>query len=335
VSNPNFIQITQQAEAALPLRNEGCRSRFWLHPTPTKKVFLFFHGITAAPYQFDTLGEALFLAGHNVIVPLLPGHGVAGDWDAANPPPLPEDMQVYQDFVMEWLGHAQSMGTAVVVGGLSAGGTLAAWVAIERPEMIERAILFAPYLSNASLITDLITNSSEGYFAWQENRSFERVGYKGFRFPALHIFPALGRQLLQQAERATTAPMFILSTETDVAVDNDDHKGLFLATRSRQPLSWYYCFPRALGIPHAMLAPEEGNQWTSAMNVMVKAYASSRLSWSEIEEIAVRMGDGRTYDDVVGEMGLGGRSSADMPAMLTMVDKRQIAIERNPSGDWS
>jgi len=74
--------IAQQAktrEDALPLRNEKCRSKFFFQPNPAPKVCLFFHGFTAGPYQFEPLGEALFQAGYNVLVPLQPGHGIAGD----------------------------------------------------------------------------------------------------------------------------------------------------------------------------------------------------------------------------------------------------------------
>jgi carboxylesterase len=334
VTQLNFIQTTRQAEDALPLKNEQCRSRFLLHPTATPKVFLFFHGITAAPYQFDQLGQSLFQSGHNVLVPLLPGHGQAGDWGKENPPPLPEDIGIYQEFVLQWLGRAQELGRQVIVGGLSAGGVLAAWLAIDHASRVDRALLFAPYLSNSTILVDLISNSSQGYFAWQDAAGRERAGYPGFRFPALKVFPNLGRELLQRAGTQATAPMFILSTATDAAVKNDDHKALFEQVRSRQPLSWYYCFPPAMAVPHAMMAPEEGNRWTSAMNPMVRAYVGSQLSWVEVEEIAFRMSDGRMFNDVVVELGLAAKCGPDMPAMLTMVDKRQIAIDRNGGSDW-
>jgi pimeloyl-ACP methyl ester carboxylesterase len=329
---PDFVAAVTAQEAALPLRNDRCRSRFWLHDQPTAKVFVLLHGLTAAPYQFDTLGERLYVAGYNVVAPLLPGHGQAGDWGADNPPPLAEDIAVYQDFVLAWLDRARALGQDIIVGGLSAGGTLAAWAAIAHADQVTQGLLFAPYLSNSNLIVDLIANSSQGYFAWADGVDpAQRTGYAGFRFPALKIFPALGRSLIQQAASQTTAPLLIVSTETDQAVDNDDHIGLFEASRSRQPRSWYHCFPIAMEIPHAMMAPEEGNQWTATLNTMVLAYTESQLTWAEVEEIAYRMTQGKIYSQVVAELGIADRCSPDLPAFITMVDKRQIVIDRNPN----
>lgn len=74
-----IVQRTQVREDALPLRNLACRSRFFFQANPTEKVCLFFHGFTAGPYQFVPMGEAFFRAGYNVIIPLMPGHGEAGD----------------------------------------------------------------------------------------------------------------------------------------------------------------------------------------------------------------------------------------------------------------
>jgi pimeloyl-ACP methyl ester carboxylesterase len=329
---PDFVAAVTVQEAALPLRNDRCRSRFWLHGEPTTKVFVFFHGLTAAPYQFETLGERLYKAGYNVVVPLLPGHGQAGEWGPDNPPPLLEDMAVYQDFVLLWLDRARALGQEIIVGGLSAGGTLAAWAAIDHSDKVTQGLLFAPYLSNSNLIVDLISNSSQGYFAWPDQADpTSCTGYGGFRFPALKIFPELGRSLIQQAATQTTAPLLIVSTETDQAVDNADHRALFDASRLNQPRSWYHCFPIALEIPHAMMAPEEGNQWTSTLNTMILAYTESQLTWAEVEEIAYQMAQGKTYPQVVAELGINDRCSPDLPAFITMVDKRQIVLDRNPS----
>jgi carboxylesterase len=200
---------------------------------------------------------------------------------------------------------------------------------VERAAQVSRALLFAPYLSNSSLIVDLIANQSQGYFAWQDDLT-ARAGYSGFRFPALKVLTQIGQDLLQTAASQPTAPMLIISTATDMAVDNADHLALFESSRSRQPLSWYHCFPIAMAIPHAMMAPEEGNQWTATLNTMVLAYVKSQLTWAEVEEIAYRMTDGKTFPQVVAELGIAAKCSPEMPAMLTMVDKRQIWLDRHP-----
>jgi carboxylesterase len=63
---------------------------------------------------------------------------------------------------------------------------------------------------------------------------------------------------------------------------------------------------------------------------MTKAYIESDLTWAEVEEIGYRMTRGKTFDMAVSELNLTAKVSRDMPAMMTMVDKRAIAISRNP-----
>ncbi|MBD1825296.1 alpha/beta fold hydrolase [Cyanobacteria bacterium FACHB-DQ100] len=324
---------TRLQENRLPVRNEGCRSQFLLHSAPTPKVCLFFHGFTAAPYQFLPMGRAFYQAGYNVIIPRLPGHGRAGDWNGKNPPPLPEDAEVYKQFALSWLRHAQSFGNEVVVGGLSGGGTLAAWLALEKASQIDRALLFAAYLSSSNKVIDLFVKVLNTYFEWQTDEPGEPIGYKGFTFPDLRVFLDIGSEVLKRSRTAASPPMFVISTETDRAVSNPDHETLVENLLPRQPKTWYYCFDRALNIPHTMMTKAEGNRWESLLNVIAKAFVQSDLTWAEIEEIAYRMTEGKTCNQAVAELGLTRKASPDLPALITMLDKREIMIKRNPSWD--
>jgi alpha-beta hydrolase superfamily lysophospholipase len=110
-----IIEQAENLENALPIKNEACRSKFFFHPHPTPKVCLFFHGFTAGPYQFEPLGKALFAAGYNVLIPLQPGHGIAGDWNGDNPPPLPTEREIYDNFALSWLKVAQNLGQQVTI----------------------------------------------------------------------------------------------------------------------------------------------------------------------------------------------------------------------------
>ena len=331
----SIIQQAHERETAVPLLNEFCRSRFFFQPQPTNRVCLFFHGFTAAPYQFVPMAETFFKAGYNVLVPLLPGHGQAGQWSRTNPPPLPTDPKVYQRFALHWLETAQALGGQVIVGGLSGGGTLTAWLALERPQAIYRSLLFAAYLSSSSKLVDLFVKSSGSYFEWVTETAtpLAATGYSGFQFPALRTLLTIGQEILHRAKTQKTAPMLIVSSESDIAVGNFDHKALFEQALPRQSITWYNCFSRALAIPHTMMTRQEGNQWENLLNVMAKAFVESNLTWAEVEEIGYRMTEGKPFNQVVAELKLTDRASRDMPAMMTMVDKRAIAIARNPSAE--
>jgi alpha-beta hydrolase superfamily lysophospholipase len=298
--------IAQQAktrEDTLPLRNEKCRSKFFFQPNPAQKVCLFFHGFTAGPYQFEPLGEALFQAGYNVLVPLQPGHGIAGDWNGDNPPPMPEDPQVYQQFVLEWVQQAKSLGKELIVGGYSTGGTLAAWLAQEHPKTIEKTLLFAPYLSGNNKVVDWLVEIIPFYYEWLNKDNPGNFGYDGFSIPVLRIFLDMGEQILDRAKTTPATPMLIISSESDQATNLHEHQELFEAVLNYQPKSWYYCFDKKLKVPHTMMTKAEGNDYLHLLITLVKSYVESELTWAEVEEMG--------YQQI----------SPDLSRMMTMLDK--------------
>ena len=291
-----LIKKTRAREEALGLRDDTCRSRFLLQPKPTSKVVVFFHGFTAAPAQFDAIGDAFFQAGYNVLIPLLPGHGQAGDWHENNPPPLPENPQIYQEFGQNWLDNAQSLGDRVLLGGLSGGSTLAAWLALEHPEQIDRGLLFAPYLSGTNALVDWVVERMNVYFEWKTKPGTVSFGYGGFHMPALRVFLDLGQQILDRAQVQPAAPLLIVSSADDQAVDSKEHQELFQSALKWQPQCWYYCFDRKLGIPHNMMTQAEGNQHADLPIAIAKAYAESNLTWNEITALSQQLKQGEPLD---------------------------------------
>lgn len=317
-----IIQHTTAREDALVLMND-CRSRFLLKPIPSAKVCLFFHGFTATPEQFVPIGEALFKAGYNVLIPLLPGHGLAGNWNADNPPPLPENQEIYHQFGLEWLQKAQSLGK-VVVGGLSGGSTLAAWLALECPDQIDRALVFAPYLSSSNKLVDLFVQIFNIYFEWRTEPGKAHFGYDGFLMPALEVFLDMGSDVLKRAEKDVTAPMFVVSSESDRAVGNKEHQALFEMVVKHQPKSWYYRFERFLNIPHNMMTQAEGNDYQNLLITIAKAYVESNLTWAEVAEIGDHIAQGKTFHTVISELNLAERVSPDLLTMVALVGNKLL-----------
>lgn len=327
-----IVQQAQAHEDALPLLNEACRSRFFFKPNPTEKVCLLLHGFTAAPYQFVPMGEAFFRAGYNVLVPLMPGHGQAGDWRSDNPPPLPTDPQIYQQFVVQWLQQAQTLGKQVVVGGLSSSATLAAWLAFEHPQQIYRTLVFAPYLSSSSKLVDVLVEILPFYFEWFNKDAPGNFGYDGFRIPALELFLDMGQEILDRAQNSPAAPMFIMSSESDRVTSKHDHQALFEAVVKHQPKSWYHCFDKVLNIPHRMMTKMEGNDYQDLVITLAKVYIESDLTWAEVIEIGYQqMLQGKTFNAVVTELNLNQQVSADMSVMISMLNKQTIVDVRKPS----
>ena len=324
-----IIRHTRAREDALVLMDETCRSRFFLQRSPSSKVCLFFHGFTATPEQFVPIGSAFFKAGYNVLIPLLPGHGQAGDWNGNSPPPLPENQQIYQQFGLQWLEKAHTLGQEVVVGGLSGGSTLAAWLALECPEQIYRTLVFAPYLSNSNIIVDLFVRTLNIYFEWKTAPGKTHFGYDGFVMPALRVFLDMGQDVLERAEKEIAAPMFIISSESDRAVGKEDHQALFEAALKHQPKSWYHCFERYLDIPHNMMTFAEGNDYQNLVIAIAIAYVESDLTWAEVAEISYQILQGKTFNTVVSELDLSQRVSPNLSTLITIIDQEAIILDRH------
>ncbi len=324
MSRTNFlsetIQQTKSFEAAMPLMAQTSGSQFLLQPNQTDKVCVFFHGFTATPEQFVVIGLAFYQAGYNVLIPLLPGHGIAGDWDKDNPPPLPEDKQIYQKFGLHWLQVAQSLGKKVIVGGLSGGSTLAAWLALECPEQIDRTLVFAPYLSGSNKVVDLFVRLFNIYFQWRTEPGLAHFGYDGFLMPALRVFLDMGTDVLEQAQKTVAAPMIIVSSESDRAVGNREHKALFEATVGFQPKSWYISFDQEWDIPHNMMTVAEGNENLNLLITLSLAYVKSDLTWAEVTEISDRLRLGNSFDTVINQLHLAHSVAPELFTITGIID---------------
>lgn len=312
-----LIKATRAREDALGLRDETCRSRFLLHPHSTAKVIVFFHGFTALPEQFLPIGEAFFQAGYNVLIPLLPGHGQAGDWNDDNPPPLPKTPLLYQDFGQSWLQKAQSLGDRVLLGGLSGGSTLAAWLALEHPQQVDRSLLFAPYLAGTNAFVDWIVERTNVYFKWKTQPGAVGFGYEGFQMPALRAVLDLGQAVLDRAKVQPTAPLLIVSSASDRAVDSEEHQALFQSALKFQPQCWYHCFERSLAIGHNMMTEAEGNKRVDLPIAIAKSFAESNLTWSEVTTLSDRLQQGEILEAIAAQLHQSQRLPSDLPALLT------------------
>lgn len=112
-----------------------------LLPGGRETAVLLLHGLTGTPLEMQVLGEALAQEGYTVHVPLLPGRGTC-----------PSDMDglCWEDWMQTALRAYDRLAAEhqrVVVGGLSAGGTMALDVALRRDPAA--LLLYAAVLSIA------------------------------------------------------------------------------------------------------------------------------------------------------------------------------------------
>jgi len=99
----------------------GCEPRLYLHASPKDQVIILSHGLSDSPYYMTAIAQCFFEAGANVIIPLLPAHGLK------EPDKAMEDFKMDMKWRMEidaMVALAHELGTVVSMGGFSAGGAL-------------------------------------------------------------------------------------------------------------------------------------------------------------------------------------------------------------------
>lgn len=120
----------------------GGRSVLLTHGGPTRRAVILLHGLTNSPKQYEHLAARLFASGDNVYVPRLPHHAERNGTVASLAGLTAEELWHYADSAVD---VAVGLGDSVTVVGVSAGGTIAAWIAQYRGD-IERAVIVAPVL---------------------------------------------------------------------------------------------------------------------------------------------------------------------------------------------
>ncbi len=133
------IETLQQGETGV---KSDCRTIFLHHGEKTTRTVVMLHGFTSCPYQYHQLAEELHAAGFNVVVPLLPEHGLAGPEVHPLRELRSEDALALTNQVVD---AAHGLGDHVTVMGISYGGALATWLAQNRSDLQQVMILSPAY----------------------------------------------------------------------------------------------------------------------------------------------------------------------------------------------
>ena len=139
---------------------QGGRALLLTHGQRTPRAYGRRHGLTKSPAQVRDLGEhahvaigalgqRLFATGDNVYIPRLPHHAervaAVRQLSRVNA----DELTMFADSIVD---VARGLGDSVVVAGMSAGGTITAWVAQWRAD-VQRAVLIAPAIG-VGLLSD-------------------------------------------------------------------------------------------------------------------------------------------------------------------------------------
>jgi pimeloyl-ACP methyl ester carboxylesterase len=253
-----------------PELNPVCRSILLTHGQRTEKAVLFFHGYTNCPQQFHELGQIFYDMGYNVLIPRLPRHGMA-DRKVENLSPLKaEELRDCADTSVDIMC---GLGRDVYVAGLSAGGTLAAWIAQNRTE-VARTVLIAPALGltrregtrlqeGMALLLPLLPDIRTDWFSVDPHAPEHT--YPGFSSRALgqllRLSVATFAGALDRAPRVQDVGL--LTSQGDDAVS--DYIGWQLISLWRVKGLFKFTsvdFPKTMKIEHDMIDPAQKYQQT-------------------------------------------------------------------------
>jgi esterase/lipase len=266
------VLAIRQEEEKSGVINPVCESLLMTHGDYREKVIVFFHGFTSCPEQFRELGQRFFDLGYNVYIPLMPHHGRADrDRDAL----LNTTAEELAAFATQSIDIAHGLGDEVIVGGLSGGGTLAAWVA-QTHEDVEYVVAVSPFLGIGFIPTPLnrsfarVIDDIPNFDMWwdpstkEDNPMTADYAYPGYPVNALAEYLRVGFATQDLAKREIPAAASI------VVISNDNDKSVNKGITNQLIKAWQqyggeylrtYDFDATLNLPHDLITPtrEDGN----------------------------------------------------------------------------
>jgi pimeloyl-ACP methyl ester carboxylesterase len=213
--------------------NEQCESIYMDQGEKSSKLIVFFHGFTNCPRQFVPLGENLFEQGYNVFIPRIPYHGYKDRLTDKQSSLSPINLV---EFIADITAIAPNLGERVIFSGISGGGTMAAWAAINS-DSIDKVVLMAPLLlaydlepwAHAPIVH--LRHFLPEYYVWWDDELRETIpgpqyAYPRFSFKSALSFLTLSYDLKVRVDNGSfknnsSLEIVHVYTENDIAVKNE------------------------------------------------------------------------------------------------------------------
>lgn len=257
------IAAAEAADADLALAPEG-RSIALLAGARTERAVVLFHGYTSAPGQFRLIAEAYRAAGRNVWVPRMPYHGYVDR--------LTRDLSaltasMLRDHADRAIDIAAGLGEQVSVVGLSGGGSLATWCAVERPEVAD-TVAISPLMQplgvpewTTRLLVGALPHAPDVY-AWWDPKLKERLpgyGYPRFSYKGIAAFLRLvywARHVADSRAYPVPGHFTLVRNDGENRLDSAFNARLVARLVAPERLS-IYTIPARDGLLHDLVTPEE------------------------------------------------------------------------------
>ena len=246
------------------------RIQLFTHGYKTHRVVVWFHGYTNSPAQFTQLGQLCYHSGYNVLIPLAPYHGLKDRLTPLTRQLTAEKLAHYADQAVD---IASGLGETIIIGGLSMGGVLSAWLAQQRKD-VATAIIIAPSFGAKIIptrLTPLVTRLAlilPNAFRWWDPSRMD------FTTEPLHAYPRystrglaaifrLGLEVQSLARQGEPAcgNIWVVTNANDLAVNNEltDQITIFWRENAVQA-THAYLFGADLGLEHDLIDPLQPSQ---------------------------------------------------------------------------
>lgn len=197
--------------------------RLFFHGKKTKDVIVLTHGLSDSPWYVESIAKRFFKAGANVLLPLLPAHGLK-DPDAAF-----EDLALdgkWREEIDVAVQVAANFGERISIGGFSTGGALSYNKILRTPTAINGGLfLFAAALSIGKVNNQLGKFGFVQKLVKNHDGKIIGIGQDPYKYP---IFPKFGvtelAQIITQNQalqvgKKITQPTFVGHSVHDESAD--------------------------------------------------------------------------------------------------------------------
>ncbi len=202
------------------LKNEGNAPYVLHHNVPTANVAVLFHGLSDSPFFFRDIAQGLYERGFNVVVALLPGHGLKDadddmeDWDLA---------ERWAEHVKHVIDASSGLGNKVFIGGFSTGGALATQYYLTNDNDISGLMLFSGALALSEDAEGMakiwgikmIALLVDGHYETEGPNPYKYPGVAGFAgMELMDVIKDIRRQLADG--KTIDVPLFVAHSQDDV-----------------------------------------------------------------------------------------------------------------------
>jgi len=247
--------------------NPLCEPQLLDHGVRTDNVVVLVHGVSSCPQAFVDFAPILHQRGHTVLVLRMPENGFADRATDALRFMTADNLARFGD---EAVDMATGFGEEVTFVGISAGGTIAGWVAQNRAD-VDRSVLLAPFFGlhgfgpglNRVLMRAMLLMPNMSI--WKDPVARENAedvmphAYKRQSTRATGEIMRLGYGTWRQAKEAKAAAgeVVVVTNEADTAVSNSTTDAIADTWDGAGVPLISYVFDASHGLGHELIDPLE------------------------------------------------------------------------------